>query len=338
MTGDPDQAVATDIRRLVEGYQVSQALHVAATLGIADLLVGGARASDELAKATGTHATSLYRLMRALASVGVFRELDERRFELTPLGEHLRSDVPESVAGWAAFIGRPYYWQAWAALLHSVRTGENAFKHVHGTDVWAYRSSRPDESAIFDRAMTSLSRRSNRSLLAAYDFGRFKTLADVGGGNGGLLAAVLAAHPNLKGILFDQPHVVSGAHAVLEATGVADRCQVVGGSFFESVPGGCDGYVLRAVIHDWGDDDSIRILECVRRAIADDGTMLLVERVVGSPNEGRDAKFSDLNMLVAAGGRERTRAEYADLFHQSGFALTGVFDAGTYSVIEGSVR
>lgn len=329
---DPDPATA--IRRLVEGYQVSQAIHVAATLGIADLLADASRTSDELAEFTGTHPPTLYRLLRALASADVLRELDGRRFELTPLGERLRSDVPDSIAGWAAFIGRPYYWQAWAGLLHSVRTGENAFRHVHDTDVWTYRSSRPDESVIFDRAMTSLSRRSNTALLAAYDFGRFRTIVDVGGGNGALLAAIVAAHPDLEGVLFDQPHVVAGARALLERAGVADRCRVVGGSFFESVPSGADAYVLRAVIHDWEDEGSIRILGLVRRAVAGDGTLLLVERIIAPPNEGRDAKFSDLNMLVAAGGRERTREEFAALLDASHFRLARVVGTGVYSVIE----
>jgi hypothetical protein len=332
-----DKTLATEIRRLVDGYQVSQAIHVAATLGIADALAEGARASDEIAQATGTHAPTLYRLLRALASVGVLRELDHQRFELTPLGEYLRSDVPGSIADWAAFIGRPYHWQAWGALLHSVKTGEGAFRHVQGTDVWTYRSTHPDESAIFDQAMTSLSRRSNAAVLAAYDFGRFQTLTDVGGGNGAFLAAVLAAHPNLRGVLFDQPHVVSGAHAVLEAVGVTNRCRVIGGSFFESVPDGGDGYVLRAVIHDWDDDDSIQILKVVRGAIADHGTLLLIERIIAPPNGGRNAKFSDLNMLVGPGGRERTGEEYAELFQQSGFALRHITDAGMYSVIEAAV-
>src|SRR4030095_3399993 len=200
MNPDP----ATTIRRMVEGYQVSQAIHVAVALGIADLLADASRTSDELAAATGTHPPTLYRLLRALASVEVLHELDGRRFELTALGQPLRLEVPDSIAGWAAFIGRPYYWQACSGLLHSVRTGENAFRHVHGTDVWTYRSARPDESAVFDRAMTSLSRRSSAALLAAYDFGRFRTVVDVGGGNGALLAAVLAANPDVEGGVCDQ--------------------------------------------------------------------------------------------------------------------------------------
>jgi hypothetical protein len=328
----PDPATA--IRRLVEGYQISQAIHVVATLGIADLLASGSRSNDELAASTQTHPPTLYRLLRALASVDVFRELDGHRFELTALGERLRSDVADSIAGWAMFIGRPYYWQAWAGLFHSVRTGENAFQHIHATDVWAYRSSRPDENAIFNRAMTALSRRSNAALLARYDFGRYRTIVDVGGGNGALLVAILSAYPDLVGVLFDQPHVVGAASAVLEHAGVAERCRVVAGSFFEEIPEGADSYLLRAVIHDWKDEEAIRILGVVRRAIPSEGTVLLIERVIRSPNEGRDAKFSDLNMLVVPGGQERTCEEFVTLLDAGGFRLAGVVDTGVYSVLE----
>jgi len=329
---DPDSA--TTIRRMVEGFQVSQAIHVAVTLGIADLLADASRTSDELAAATSTHAPTLYRLLRALASVEVLHELDGRRFELAPLGQPLRSDAPDSVADWAALVGRPYYGQAWHGLMHSVRTGENAFRHVHGTDVWTYRSIRPAESAAFDRAMTSSSRSSNAALLAAYDFGRFRTIVGVGGGNGALLAAVLAAHPDAQGVLFDQPHVVSRAAALLERAGVASRCRTVGGNFFESVPEGADAYLLRIVIHDWDDEASIRILTVVRHALAKDGRVLIVERVLAPANEGRDAKFSDLNMLVVPGGRERTREEFAALLEASGLRLERVLDTGAFSVVE----
>ncbi|MDM0034430.1 methyltransferase [Variovorax sp. J22P271] len=329
---DPDSA--NTLRRMVEGYQVSQAIHVAATLGIADLLADAGRTSDELAAATGTHPPTLYRLLRALASLGVLHESEAHRFELAPLGQPLRSDVTDSVAGWAAFIGRPYYWQAWSGLLHSVRTGENAFRHVHGTDVWSYRSVHPEESAVFDRAMTTLSRRANAALLAACDFGRFHTLVDVGGGNGALIAAVLAAHPGLQGVLFDQPHVVSSAAALLARAGVAARCRTVGGSFFEAVPEGADAYVLRAVIHDWDDDDAIRILAQVRRALGEGAKVLIVERVIAPPDEGRDAKFSDLNMLVGPGGRERTREDFVALLEPAALQLQRVLDAGSFCVLE----
>jgi len=331
---DPDPDPATTIRRMVDGYQVSQAIHVAATLGIADLLAEASRTSNELAAATGTDPSTLYRLLRALASVKVLHEMDGRRFELAPLGQPLRSDVLDSIAGWAAFIGRPYRWQAWSGLLHSVRTGENAFQHIHGTDVWTYRSARPDESAVFDRAMTSVTRRFNAALLAAYEFGHFRTIVDVGGGNGALLAAVLAAHPHVQGVLFDQPHVVSGAASLLERAGVANRCRSVGGNFFESVPEGADAYVLRAVIHDWDNDASILILTSVKHALTKDGRVLIVERLIAPPNQGHDTKFADLNMLVGTGGRERTREEFAELLELSGLRLQRVVDAGSFSIVE----
>lgn len=331
---ESDSNPSVTIRRLIEGYQVSQAIHVAATLGIADLLADGGRTVDALASTTGTHAPTLYRLLRALASVEILQEGDERSFTLAPLGQHLRSDVVGSMAGWAAFIGRPSYWQAWTGLLHSVRTGENAFQHIHGTDVWSHRASHPEEGAIFDRAMTSLSGRASTALLAAYDFGGFRNVVDVGGGTGTLLAAILSAHPALDGILFDQPHVVAAAGLVLERAGIAGRCQLVGGSFFDAVPEGADAYVLRAVIHDWEDDDAVRILAKVRNALVKKSRVLIVERLIAPPNEGRDTKFSDLNMLVGPGGRERTREEFVTLIEASGLRLGAVIDAGGFFVIE----
>lgn len=322
------------IRHLVEGYQVSQAISVAAALGIADLLAETSCTIDELALATGTHAPTLYRLLRALASIDVLRELGCQRFELAPLGELLRTDVPDSIAAWAVFSGRPGNWLAWSGLLDSVRTGENAFQSVHNTDVWTYRANHSDESAIFDGAMSSLSRRSNAALLAAFDFGRFRTIIDVGGGNGVVLEAILTAHPNLQGVLFDQPHVVSSATVLFDQAAVADRCKVVGGNFFESVPQGGHAYLLSAVIHDWEDEAALRILTVVRRAMAGDATLLLVERLVAPANTGRDVKFADLHMLVSPGGRERTQEEFATLLAASGFRLAQVHGAGAYAVIE----
>ena len=333
---EPEQS-STALRRLVNGYQVSQAIHVAVALGIADLLSDGSRGSDELAEATGTHPRSLYRLLRALASLGIFREEDGRRFALTPLAASLRSDAPESLAGWAALIGRPYYWQAWASLLHSVRTGENAFRHVHGADVWEYRARHPEESAIFDRAMTALTLRANRSLLAAYDFGRFGTVVDVGGGQGAFLAGLLAEYPAMNAVLFDQPHVVAGAEEMLRAAGVSDRCRIVAGDFFDRVPEGGDAYVLKAIVHDWEDEQAAAILRTCRRAIAPGAVLLVIEREVGAPNEAPEAKFSDLNMLVAPGGQERSLDEFASLFAAAGFRFVGATPSESgYNVIEGA--
>jgi len=314
---------AATLMGLLMGAQVSQAIHVAAAMGIADLLYDGPRTSEELAAETGAHTGSLYRLLRALASVGVFREDEQKRFALTPLGELLRSDVPGSLRGWAAFIGRPYFSAAWSELEHSVRTGENAFRHVHGTDVWSYRAEHPEESEIFDRAMESLTASSNRALLDAYDFGRFESVVDVGGGNGALLSALLDHYPAMRGILFDQPHVVANARSKLDAAGVGDRCTVVGGSFFEEVPAGGDAYTMKSILHDWDDPEAAAILRVCRSGLSEAARLLLIERIVGVVNEDPRTKFLDLNMLVVPGGRERTIEEWLALLESTGYVLVG---------------
>ncbi len=311
------------LRRLVNGYQITQAIHVATTLGIADLLAGGPRSSDDLAGETGAHPGALYRLMRALAGAGVFRETEGRRFALADLGDYLRSDGPDSLAGWTAFVGEPYHWQVWGDLLHSVQTGETAFHHVHGTDPWTYRARHPESSARFDRAMASLSRQVAAAVLEAYDFGRFGTVVDIAGGSGTFLAAILGRHATMRGVLFDLPHVVAGAGPILAAMGVAHRCTVVEGSFFDAVPPGGDAYVLKAILHDWNDEDCVRILQTCRRAMTGGAALLAVERELGLPNECPDGKFSDLNMLAATGGRERTPEEYSALFSAAGFRFAG---------------
>jgi len=319
---------AADLLRLVNGHQVARAIQVAAELRIADSLGEGARDVGDLARESGTEEASLYRLLRALASVGVLHESDGRRFELTELGRPLRTDDPQSVAGWAAFAGTPSIWAAWGALDHSIRTGENAFKHVHGADVWAYRSDRPEESARFDRAMASHTGRASDAVLEVEDFGRFSTILDVGGGNGTLLAKILERNPEAHAILFDQPHVVAEAD-------LPSRCEAVGGDFFEAVPEGADAYVLKAIIHDWEDRESVAILQSVRRSIDPDGRLFLIETVLGGPNERPAAKLSDLNMLVNPGGRERTIDEYAALFEQAGFEFVSETETSSgHSVIE----
>ena len=318
---------AAELRRLVNSYQLSQAIHVAAVLGIADLLADGPRSSDDLAEATGTNPRALYRLLRALAAFGLFHEDDERRFSLTELGDALRSDAPESVAGWAAFVGRRNIRDAWSVLEESIRTGENAFRLEHGVGVWEYRAQHPEESEAFDRAMASSSHLVIQSLIDAYDFGRFGTIVDVGGGNGTLLRALLAEYPGLNGVLFDQPHVVEGVD-------LGERGRVVAGSFFESVPEGGDAYLLKWIIHDWEDAESVAILRTVR---AQGGTLLLVERVVEPPNEGPETKLGDVNMLVGPGGQERTLDEFRSLFETAGYELVGDTPTATgMHVLEGA--
>src|SRR3954462_14844882 len=222
-----DESPSATLRRLVNGYQVSQALHVAATPGVADRPPDGPRTSDDIAAAGRGPAGSLYRVLRALAAVGVLHEEDGRRFALTPVGACLRSDADEPVGGWAVMIGRPYVWRAWDGLLHSVRTGENAFARLHGVDPWTYRTRDPEEGAIFDRAMSDLTRRAYPSTLAAIDFSPFGTVVDVGGGNGALLVALLQATPGMRGVLLALPHAVAAAERAIAAAGIADRCDAI---------------------------------------------------------------------------------------------------------------
>lgn len=323
------------LTRLVNGFQVSHALHAAVVLGIADLLAAGARGVVELAVATRTDAGALYRLLRALAAANVFGELPDRHFTLAPMGECLRSNAPDPVAPWAMLAGQPYVHRAWEGLLHSLRTGETAFRHVHGMDVWDYRARHPEHGAVFDRAMSGISRRVAEAVVETCDFGRFRRLVDVGGGEGVLLGYILAAHPAMGGVLFDLPQVVATAAPVLHAAGVGGRCEVVAGDFFQGVPEGGDGYVLKGVLHDWDDAAAVAILRACHRAIVPGGAVMVIERLVAPPNEGADAKFSDLNMLVLPGGRERTQDEFEALLAAAGFRLSQVVATGTrMSVLE----
>jgi hypothetical protein len=312
-----------ELRRLIDGAKGTQAIYVAVTLGVPDLLAAGPRPANELAEQTGANEDALYRLLRALAALGVLHEGADRTFSLTPVGEPLTSDAPDSIAGWAGFVGRDYHWNAWGSLLHSIRTGENAMRHVLGHDSWTHRERNPEEGVIFDRAMTDLTRSLIPAIVSSYDFTRFGLVADIGGGHGALLAAILRDAPAARGILFDQAHVLAGARSTLEREGVADRCEIVPGSFFESVPAGADAYVLKSIIHDWSDEESVRILRACREAMPEHGRVVLVERDLGGPNESPEAKLSDLNMLVGPGGRERTTDEYAALFASAELRFVG---------------
>jgi hypothetical protein len=328
------------LRQLINGYQVTQAIYVAVTLGLPDLLADGPLDVEELADTTHTDPGSLYRLLRALTAVGILRENRDgvrRRFALTEFGRLLRSDVPGSLAGWAAFVARPYHWDSWGDLLHTVRTGEAAFAAHHGGEsIWNWRERHPEESRIFDRAMSAIASVVARRLVDRFDFDRFSSIADLGGGDGTLLANVLQRYPGVRGVLFDLPHVIAGATTTLDAAGVADRCQLVAGSFFDQVPPGCDAYVLKSILHDWDDASSVRILQRVRDASGPKTALLIVERVVDEADPSPTATMSDLNMMVNTGGRERTTSEWRTLLEASGFELRGTVDIGLgWFVIEG---
>jgi O-methyltransferase/methyltransferase family protein len=331
------------LMQMVIGYRASQALYVAAKLGIADLLKDGPKGSDALAQATQAHPAALRRLLRALVSLGVFEEDAQGRFGLTPMGTHLRSDVPGSLRAPVLFLAGEEGWRSWGALLHSVQTGEPAFDHVYGMGGFDYYAEHPEGAKILDEAMAGFTALVADAVLGAYDFSGTRTLVDVGGGNGALLAAILKAHPTMRGILFDLPHVVSGAPQVLGDAGVVARCQVVGGSFFESVPEGGDAYLLKWIIHDWDDERSVAILTACRRAMKGNGKLLVVDQVLphrAEPSESTDAFMFDLEMLVVtSGGRERSEDEFRTLLAAAGFRLNRVV-ATTWvrlGVIEGLV-
>lgn len=320
--------------RLINGFRVTQAIHVVASLGVADLLKDGPRTSDDIATATATQPDAMYRLLRALGAENIFEEHADRTFELTPLGDLLRSDRPDSLAPWAVFIGGKSQWQGWGNLEHSVRTGESGTEKALGMSSWEYRAQNPEVTAVFDRAMTAISRTTANAVVAAYDFSQFQTVADIAGGHGALLAVILSRFPTVRGMLFDQPHVVAGADDVIRASGVSDRIQIVAGSFFEEVPG-ADAYVLQHILHDWDDAAAIDIVRTIRKAAPDGARLLVIERLLGPPNQTAEAKFSDLNMLVAlGGGRERTAEEFGDILAAGGFRLVSTYLAGTQHIIE----
>jgi hypothetical protein len=328
----PPQA---QILNMLMGPWIAQSLYAAAKLGLADLVKDGPKSSDDLARATGMHPRSLYRLLRALASRGVFTEEPGRRFALTPLAECLRSDVPGSQRPAVLMMGEEHY-LSWADVLYSLQTGRPAFDRRFGQPIFQYLAANPAQAKVFDAAMTAIHGGETRPMLDAYDFSGIGTLVDIGGGNGTLLCEALKQYPGLRGILFDRPDVIERAQANLRAAGLEQRCRAVGGDFFKAVPQGGDAYLLRHIIHDWDDEQSRTILASCRQAMGKGARLLLVESVIPPGNEPFFGKWLDLNMLVIPGGLERTEAEYRDLFGAAGFRLTRVVPTRLeVSVIEG---
>lgn len=319
----PEKPVEFTLRQMLCGYWISQAIYVAARLEIADLVKDGPRTTAELASASGAHEPSLYRLLRALASQGIFAETAPRTFTLTPLGECLRGDAPHTMRPVALMMGEEHF-AAWGQLLHSVRTGECAFEHAFGENIFTYLARHPEAARTFDAAMTGIHGRESAAMLEACDFAGINTLLDVGGGNGTLLAAVLRKYPALRGILFDLPHVIERSQQNLEAWGLAGRCRAVAGDFFQAVPSGADAILLRHIIHDWDEPRAGQILANCRQALRVGGRLLVVETVIQPGNEPDWGKLLDLNMLVMPGGQERTEAEYRKLLAAAGFTLQSV--------------
>jgi len=319
---------------MITGYWLSQAIYVAAELGIADRINGQPVTVEELASSTSADAQSLYRVLRALASAGIFAEDQAGRFSLTPLAECLRSDGSASQRALAIMNGAEFY-QSWGNLCSAVRTGEPAFDRTFGVPWIRYFASQPVRGEIFDAAMGGFGAAEVEPTLEAYDFSQFGTVADIGGGNGALLAAVLGRYSGASGLLFDLPDVVARAEPTFADLGFADRCQFVGGSFFDSVPAGADAYVLRHILHDWQDDEAVAILRSCRNAMPSWGRVLVIENVIAPGNDPSLGKWLDLMMLVV-GGRERTEAEFRQLFSDAGLEVTRVIPTRhEVSVIEG---
>jgi hypothetical protein len=320
------------LARLVSGYWYTQTIYVASKLGLADLINDGRRSVEELAQATGTNPRGLYRLLRALGSIGIFAE-EQGRFILTPLAKCL---LDPSTKAMATMRGEIQY-RAWGELLYSIRTGRSAFEKVYGQPIFDFFSEHPETGNLFDQAMTGVHGRETEAMLEAYDFTGIGTLADLGGGNGSVLTAILRRYPEMRGILFDLPGVAERAKANIEAAGLDARCQVVSGNFFEAVPPGADAYLMRHIIHDWDDDKAHTILRHCHRAMQQGGKLLVVEGVIPLGNEPSVSKFFDLAMMVLPGGMERTKAEYRQLLEAAGFRLTRIVPTQTWvSVIEGA--
>jgi hypothetical protein len=324
---ETDGAVTGELLGLLMGAFVSQATCTLARLGVADAIGDGAARVDDIAVTVGAHGPSLYRLLRTLGDFGVVTELPDRRFALGRLGRLLRSDVPGSLCGLAVHFGSEFHRAAWSALPYSVATGEPAFDKVHGAPQFEYYRDHANEAAIFDAAMTSVAAGIYRTV-TAYDFGRFDTVIDIGGGNGACLAAILTAYPTVRGVLFDLPDVVGRSGPVLAAAGVADRCETAGGSFFDAVPTGADVYVLTAVVHDWDDANAVRILRNCRAAMGPDARLVLGEPVLPDGPEPSIGKLLDLETLVGTTGRQRTEREFRDLLGAAGLRLTAILRSG----------
>ena len=326
---DPAADARAQLLALVRAFRISQAIYVATKLGIPDLLADGPKEIGALAEASGAHAPSLRRVLLALAGVGVLDKVGHDRFALAPMGAALRKGVPGSVQPNVLFMLNESHWRPWGHLLHSVRTGETAFDHVHGASLFDYLAQHPEVSALFNQGMVGNSPAHARLVAESYDFSGMRMVIDVGGGRGRLLATILACHPHLGGILFDQTHVVDSAREILDEAGVSARCELVGGNFFEAVPTGGDAYILRNIIHDWQDDQAVAILTTCRRAMAAGARLLLVEReIADDPRAALMVLHADLEMLVNVGGRERTTEEYAALFARSGLRLARTISLG----------
>ncbi len=317
----PPEAI---LSQMLWGGLIQQSIYAVTKLGVADLLAEKSQTAAELAANTETHAPSLYRVLRTLASVGIFAENADGKFELTPIAALLRKDAPNSMRDFALMLGGEWHWRIFSELMHSVKTGATAQEKACGAELFEYLANNPENAKVFNRAMTSHSQAAVPAIVEGYDFSGIGKLVDIGGGQGILLAGILKANPQTQGILFDMPSVIAGESELLEKEGVTARVEKVSGDFFQSVSAGADAYLMKHIIHDWDDEQSIKILQNIYSAMNGNGKVLIVEMVIPEGNEPSPSKILDLQMLIGTGGKERTEKEYRELLETAGFRLTRI--------------
>jgi SAM-dependent methyltransferase len=339
MAIDRSSDTSTALFDLMTSQRITAVIYVAAKLGIADILAEGPKTSPELARQTGAHERSLSRLLRALVTVGICRPAGKDQFALTEIGAHLAGNAQGSLKAWAIFEGE-WLWLNWGGLLESIQTGKTAAEIAGFKNSFEQTAQNAQRVKVFNDAMVAMTRRVSPAVIAAFDFSAIKYLIDVGGGHGELMGGILKANPAMRGAVYDLPQCGEGAKRLLADAGVGNRCEFIGGNFFESVPSGADAIVMKSIIHDWNDERSIVILRNCRQALPPNGRLLLVERAMPDVAEAkadhRDAALSDLNMMRGPGGSERTESEYRELLAKGGFKMTRVVPAGRMSVIEAS--
>ena len=323
---------------MIFGYVTTKAIHVAAKLNIADLITShGPMDGSELARLTGANAEAIFRLLRALASSGIFIENENGKFSLTPLAECLKEDSPTSVKAMALSAGSLFY-KTYTEFLYAVQNGGGGWVKALGSPPFEYLRDHPEEGKIFDRMMTDIHGGETQPMVENYDFSVFKTVIDIGGGNGDVISAVLNKNPETKGVLFDLPEVIQRSTENILASGLKARCKLASGNFFESVTSGGDAYILRHIIHDWSDEDTVRILTNCRKAMNPGGKILVVEAVIPNGNDPHPFKWLDLTMLMI-GGKERTKEQFAQVFTKSGLELTRIIPiTPAICIVEGEVN
>jgi hypothetical protein len=333
-----EKQTSQEVQDLMSARWVADMIAVAAKLELADLVNAGPKTIEDIAKAKGLHVSSLYRLLRGLASYGIFAEQEDGTFAQTPRSDALRRGVPDSAWGFAQLTTRPWAVHTWMELEQSIRVGIPAFDRVHGMPLFEYFDEHPDELELFAEAMRSFSVATGAAVAETYDFSGIRTLADIGGSQGFILSLVLPKYPEMRSILFDLPAVVEGAPAFIKSYGLEGRIDIRGGNFFESIPSGADAYLLKHILHDWSDEDCLRILKNIYAAAEPGTKLLIVDTVIGARNEHQFAKILDIQMLVHLPGKERTQAEWKELLHAAGFQLTRVIATPSFAHVVEAVR